>query len=86
MSTEQTSSPTPVEAEGVPTSEPAAITGDPGVSGTVGTESFGPGSSSSTDALVAGWNQLRAQRPELAAGVTFTGGMVLALILKRLAR
>lgn len=35
---------------------------------------------------IAGLEQVRAERPEVAVGAAFAGGLVMALILKRLAR
>ncbi|MHB1834675.1 MAG: hypothetical protein ACYCXW_06895 [Solirubrobacteraceae bacterium] len=36
--------------------------------------------------VIAGLEQVRAERPEVAVGAAFAGGLVMALILKRLAR
>jgi hypothetical protein len=49
----------------------------------VGDAPFGEGASASPGALAAAFPP---DRPERAAGAAFAGGLVLALILKRLAR
>jgi hypothetical protein len=70
--------PAPVGAAGPVAPAPAFAVEDPGVGG-VTTSDFAPASG-------GGGSLFPADRPEMAIGAAFAGGLVLALIVKRLAR
>jgi hypothetical protein len=66
--------------DGQPTVEHAALAADGAVSDAAAAPPAGP------DLATTGLPPIAADRPELVVGAAFAGGLVLALLLKRLAR